>query len=69
MTSITCAAAVVLAILTVPFLLIWRATETQPDRILRLWRKGMSERLIAERLSITRYRVQQTLKPYKLAAA
>lgn len=36
-------------------------TQTQPQRIRRLSRAGLSQRAIAERLGVTRYRIRQAL--------
>ena len=59
--SITCLLAWALALLILPFLIIERLIETQPERIQRLHRQGYSQRAIAERLSITRHRVRVAL--------
>jgi len=36
-------------------------TQTQPQRIRRLSRAGLSQRAIAQRLGVTRYRIRQAL--------
>jgi septin family protein len=48
MTTITCLLATVLAVLTIPFLLIWRATESRHTRIQRQRRYGWTWKQIAE---------------------
>ena len=59
--SITCLLAWACALLVVPFLLLERLTESQSEQIQRLHRQGHSQRAIAERLNVTRYRVRQAL--------
>lgn len=59
--STTCLLAWALALLILPFLIIERLIETQPERIQRLHRQGHSQRAIAERLNVTRHRVRQAL--------
>jgi DNA invertase Pin-like site-specific DNA recombinase len=59
--SITCLVAWALALLILPFLIIERLIETQPEQIRRLHRQGHSQRAIAERLGITRHRVRVAL--------
>lgn len=44
---------------TLPFLLLWRLSETIEARVVRLRRSGLSQRAIAERLGISRYRVRK----------
>jgi DNA-binding NarL/FixJ family response regulator len=41
--------------------LLERVTESRQQQIRRLHRQGCSQRVIAERLAITRYRVRQAL--------
>ncbi|MCT0247470.1 helix-turn-helix domain-containing protein [Synechococcus sp. CS-205] len=44
-----------------PFLLLLRLVETQPERIHRLHRHGWSQQRIADQLGITRHRVRKAL--------
>lgn len=53
MTTFTCLLATVLAVLTIPFLLIWRATESRPQRIRRWRRHGLSWQTIATRYGVS----------------
>lgn len=57
----TCLLAWAAVLLTVPFLLFWRATQTCQQRIHGLHSRGMSQRLIAQRLGISRYAVRKAL--------
>lgn len=50
MTTTTCVAAVLLAILTVPLLLLWRATETRQQAARRMRGYGLSYARIGARL-------------------
>ena len=50
-----------LALLTLPLLVLLWATESREQRIRRWHRDGQSQRAIAARLGITRYRVRQAL--------
>lgn len=50
-----------LALLTLPLLVLLWATESREQRIRRWHRSGQSQRAIAARLGITRYRVRQAL--------
>ena len=50
MTTISCTAAILLAVLTIPLLLIWRASESNQQRASRLRRQGWSWNRIADRL-------------------
>jgi DNA invertase Pin-like site-specific DNA recombinase len=61
--------------LSVLFALVWKfalplilviatvdvLTQSQPQRIRRLYRSGLSQRLIASRLGVSRYRVRMAL--------
>jgi hypothetical protein len=53
--------ALCLAALLLPILVILWATESTEARTRRLSRSGWSQRLIAEHLVVTRYRVRQAL--------
>jgi DNA-binding GntR family transcriptional regulator len=59
--NIICIAAWIAALLTIPFLLLYLATESREQRIRRWHGRGMSQRAIAERLGVSRYRVRQAL--------
>ena len=59
--STTCLLAWVAVLLTLPFLLLLWATESQEQRIYRLHRQGQSQRAIAAHLGITRYAVRKAL--------
>ena len=59
--TITCVAAWIAALLTIPFLLIYLATESQEQRIRRWHRGGESQRQIAVRLLVSHYRVRFAL--------
>lgn len=61
MTTITCLLATVLAVLTVPLLLLWRLSLTRQQRIHRLRSNGWSQARIADHLNITRYAVKKAL--------
>lgn len=50
MTSITCFAASVLAVLSIPFLLLYRATESIPQRARRMRANKVPVATIAKRL-------------------
>jgi hypothetical protein len=53
MTTITCLLATVLAVLTIPLLLIWRATESRHTRIRRMRANGHTWATIATRYSVS----------------
>ena len=59
--STTCLLAWALALLLLPVLLLAWILETQPERIRRLSRSGLSQRAIATRLGISRHRVARAL--------
>jgi hypothetical protein len=59
--TITCLMAWALALLLLPALLLGWATESQPERIRRLHRSGLSQRRIAQQLNISRHRVARAL--------
>jgi DNA-binding CsgD family transcriptional regulator len=56
-----CLLAWVAVLLALPILLLAWLTETQPERIRRMSRQGMSQRVIADRLGVSRYRVRVAL--------
>ena len=53
MTSITCVLATVLALLTIPLLLIWRATESKGSTVRRLRSYGWTWARCGERLGVS----------------
>lgn len=53
MTTATCLIATLLAVLTIPLLLIWRATESRHTRIQRMRRNGWTWRRIGERYGVS----------------
>jgi DNA invertase Pin-like site-specific DNA recombinase len=59
--TITCLWAWVAIVLTLPAIALYWATETTEQRIRRWHAQGMTQRLIAERLGISRYRVRRAL--------
>lgn len=59
--NIICIAAWIAALLTIPFLLLYLATESQEQRIRRFHRQGLSQRAISRQLGVSRYRVKQAL--------
>jgi len=61
MTTTLCLAATLLAILTIPVLILLWATESREQRIRRWRADGMSQQAIADRLGITRYAVRRAL--------
>jgi DNA-binding NarL/FixJ family response regulator len=48
-------------LLALPILFLAWLTETQPERIRRMSRQGLSQRVIADRLGVSRYRVRVAL--------
>jgi hypothetical protein len=58
MSSTLCFLATVLAILTVPLMVIAWFLETPPDKARRWHRAGVSQRQIASRLNVSRHRVR-----------
>ncbi len=62
MASVICTLAWIAALLAIPFLIIWRATESRDQRICRLHRQGLSQRAISAKLQISRYQVGKTLR-------
>jgi DNA-binding CsgD family transcriptional regulator len=61
LTSISCALFWALAPLLIILAVIAWATETQPERIRRWRRQGLSQQRIAKRLGCSRWRVRQLL--------
>jgi DNA-binding NarL/FixJ family response regulator len=57
----TCLLAWAAILLTLPVLLLLWATESREQRVQRFAREGMSQRVIAERMGITRYAVRKAL--------
>lgn len=58
MTTIVCILATLLAILTVPLLILFLLTESPDCKARRLYRSGLSQRQVAERMGCSRYRVR-----------
>ena len=50
-----------LLLITLPLVILWRLSLTPEQRIWRLYMNGWSQRRIAGRLGITRYRVRVAL--------
>ena len=61
MTTTVCILATLLAVLTIPVMVLLWATETRPQRIQRWHAKGMSQQAIADRLGTTRWQVRKAL--------
>jgi DNA-binding IclR family transcriptional regulator len=61
MTTITCLAATVLAVLTIPLLILYLLTESRPQRVRRWRRSGMTQQAIADRLGCSRTTVRRML--------
>ena len=61
MTTITCLLATVLAVLSIPFLLIYWATESRQQRARRWRRSGWTQQQIADRLGCSRTTVRRLL--------
>jgi hypothetical protein len=59
--SITCIAAWAAVLLLFPLVVLLWATESREQRIRRWHRHGMSQRAIAQRLGVSRYRVRVAL--------
>lgn len=59
--SITCITAWAVALLLLPAVVLLWATESREQRIRRWHRRGQSQRAIAQRLGVSRYRVRQAL--------
>lgn len=61
MTTLTCLLATVLAILTIPLLVIYLLTESREQRARRWRRGGMTQQGIADRLGVSRTTVRRML--------
>ena len=61
MSHLLCVLALILAVLMIPCIFLGWATETRSQRIRRLSRQGLSQRAIADRLGVSRYRVRCAL--------
>lgn len=59
--NLACILAAVAIVLLLPFLILLWATESTEQRVRRLRASGLSQRAIADRLNITRYRVRLAL--------
>ena len=57
----TTTAALLVALLLLPVLILLWATESRSQRIRRLAKAGYSQRAIASRLGVTRYQVRRSL--------
>ena len=56
-----CLAAWVLVLALIPFLVIYRITETEQQKTIRLRKSGWTQKAIASRLGITTYKVRKNL--------
>jgi len=61
MTTLTCLLATLLAILTIPLLVIYLLTESREQRARRWRRAGMTQQAIADRLGVSRTTVRRML--------
>lgn len=61
MTTLTCLAATLLALLTIPLLILYLLTESRPQRARRWRRAGLTQQAIAERLGVSRTTVRRML--------
>ena len=61
MTTLTCLAATLLALLTIPLLILYLITESRPQRARRWRRGGMTQQAIADRLGCSRSTVRRML--------
>ena len=61
MTTLTCLAATLLALLTIPLLILYLATESRPQRARRWRRAGLTQQAIADRLGVSRTTVRRML--------
>ena len=59
--SITCIAAWAAVLLLLPIVILLWVTESQEQRIRRWHRRGQSQRAIARRLGVSRYRVRKAV--------
>ena len=53
MTTITCLLATVLALITIPLVIIWRLSLTKQQNAKRLRSKGLTYKLIAQQLNVS----------------
>lgn len=61
MTTLACLAATLLALLTIPLLILYLVTESRPQRARRWRRAGLTQQSIAERLGCSRTTVRRML--------
>jgi DNA-binding IclR family transcriptional regulator len=61
MTTVTCLLATLLAVITVPLLILYLVTESRPQRARRWRRAGMTQQAIAQRLGCSRTTVRRML--------
>lgn len=61
MTTLTCLAATLLALLTIPLLILYLVTESRPQRARRWRRAGLTQQAIADRLGVSRSTVRRML--------
>lgn len=61
MTTLTCLAATLLALLTIPLLILYLLTESRPQRARRWRRAGLTQQAIADRLGVSRSTVRRML--------
>jgi hypothetical protein len=61
MTTVTCLLATVLAVLTIPLMILWWAAESREQRCKRLRRQGWTQQRIADHLSVSRSTVRRIL--------
>lgn len=61
MTTVTCLAATLLALLTIPLLILYLVTESRPQRARRWRRAGLTQQAIADRLGVSRTTVRRML--------
>lgn len=61
MTTLTCLLATLLALLTIPLLILYLVTESRPQRARRWRRAGLTQQAIAQRLGCSRTTVRRML--------
>ena len=61
MATLTCLAATLLALLTIPLLILYLLTESRPQRARRWRRAGLTQQAIADRLGVSRSTVRRML--------
>lgn len=61
MTTVTCLLATLLALLTIPLLILYLVTESRPQRARRWRRAGLTQQAIAQRLGCSRTTVRRML--------